>query len=134
MRLRNRLWNPEHEIKRKGKAKETAFNDPLCCDCVYKGRCTKGACYWMKHINGNAQLKEPLFNDMAGSEEFIFKDYKVSLSEMIEDHEERLEYIINIKDTKKRAIAAMLSANITKKDIATLFKMSRRQIIRISKQ
>lgn len=130
MKLRNRLWNPDHP-ERKKKKEPTIFKDSLCQDCVYIGRCDKGACFWMKHIDGNVPSKEALLSDL-NAKDMEYRDYKDDLTELMEHRQARIKNAMDISAVKHRAIALLLLADFTQKDISTLFRMSYRQINRIS--
>ncbi len=61
------------------------------------------------------------------------KDYNTELAERIEDYNVRVDNIKNIPDTRSRAIAAMLSVNINKTQIAGLLHLTVQHLRRISK-
>jgi hypothetical protein len=130
MKIRNRLWNPEHPEPKRAK-KVIIFKDDLCQDCVYIGRCDKGPCFWMKHINGNTPTKETLLSDI-NTHDMEYRDYKDDLNEMIEHRQLRIDSSLKIPIVKHKAISILLLAGITQKDISTLFRMSIKQINRIS--
>jgi hypothetical protein len=117
------------------------LNDPLCVGCnnsmmtfIYKGqeikRACPGLCMPMQWVNGNQARREPLVEDMR--KRLSDHNYNITLSELIEDRQTALEKIADIEDTRRRAIAAMLTVGITKNEVATLLSMSYRQILRIA--
>jgi Trp operon repressor len=130
MRLKNRLWNPEHPEAKRSK-QPAIFKDALCQDCVYIGRCDKGPCFWMKHINGNTPSKEALMSDI-NTKDMEYRDYKDDLNEMMEHRQHRIDSSLKIPIVKHKAISILLLAGITQKDISNLFCMSIKQINRIS--
>jgi len=94
-------------------------------------RCN-GLCPPMAWINGNTQTKEILLTEI-NTKEMEYRDYKDDLIEMIENRQARVNRAIDIPEVRQRAISILLLAGISKKDIANLFFMSPRQIIRICK-
>jgi hypothetical protein len=130
MRLRNRLWNPDHPLPKSKKA-PAIFKDELCQDCVYIGRCDKGPCFWMHHIDGTTGTKEALLSDI-NTENLEYRDYKDDLAEMMAHRQHRINTAQDIINVKHKAMAILLLAGITQKDIATLFHMSIKQINRIA--
>lgn len=128
--MKNNLWKQKYKPKF-GIRLAPIFKDELCQDCVYIGRCDKGACYWMKHIDGNTARKEKLITDM-NTKDMEYRDYKDDLVEMMEHRQNRINHVMKITTVKHRAIAILLLAGITQIDIAKLFCMSIKQINRIS--
>ena len=119
------------------------LNDPLCVGCdnslmkfTHKGETVKrpcpGLCMPMQWINGHAARREPLIDDMRKRLP-DHKDYNITLSELIEDRQTALEKIADMEDTRRKAIAALLTVGISRKEVATLLSMSYRQIARIIK-
>ena len=113
------------------------MHDDICLQCKnrlikYKDQILECPfpCAPITWINGNKPLREPLIEDLRLHGELV--DYNIALSELIEDHHQRIDYIMDIPDIRLRAIAAMLAVKIKKKDIAKLISMSLRQIIRIT--
>ena len=143
---RNRLWNPEHDNPpRKPKpAPKQPPDDPICESCP--NRIIKyivdqieleipcqGTCPPMQWIDGNTASKETLMSDL-NTTEMEYRDYKDSLIEMMEHRQARIENATDLRNIKHKAVSILLFAGITQKDIATLFRMSYRQINRISIQ
>jgi hypothetical protein len=131
MRLKNRLWNPEHEAPKRKKPTKTIFKDELCQDCSYIGRCDKGPCFWLKHINGNTPTKETLLSDI-NTHDMEYRDYKDDLIEMMEHNQNRLDKAQQNANNKTPGNIHPLLAGITQKDVSTLFHMSIKQINRIA--
>ena len=130
MGCRNLLWRPTAKDKHKKGIKEKFIPDELCTGCKHIKKCTT-PCKPMIWINGNTPLKEPLFRDI--SDQDNIRDYNEELAELIEDRQQRIDKAVGIEDIRQRAITILLLAGIKKKQIATLFSMSPRQIIRICK-
>lgn len=130
MRLKNNLWKPAISEPKQEK-KITIFKDSLCQDCQYIGRCDKGPCFWLKHINGNSVTKEALLTDL-NTKNMEYRDYKADLCEMMEHRQYRIDSALKIQTVKHKAIAILLLAGITQVDLAKLFSMSIKQINRIS--
>jgi hypothetical protein len=132
MKTQNKLWKPETKAKRKAKDRFKP-QDYICANCINKSIC-KGLCPLMVDINGNIPLREPLTSDIMTSQAMATQsDYNVVLAELIEDKQAQYEFISMIPDIRKRAIASMLACDLTKRNIASILKLSYRQIIRISK-
>lgn len=144
MRKRNRLWNPEHDKAHpKRKPVPKLPDDPLCDTCpnklityyddgIEKQMPCRGLCPPMQWIDGNTSSKETLMTDI-NAKNLEYRDYKDDLIEMMEHRQARIKDAIDISSVKHRAIAILLLADFTQKDISTLFRMSYRQINRISK-
>jgi DNA-binding CsgD family transcriptional regulator len=81
--------------------------------------------------NGNTPRREGLARDIIGADVEISSDYNAALAELIEHHRNAFMIRSHIIDTRSRAIAAMLSADISRREIARLLRMSYRQINRI---
>lgn len=110
--------------------------DELCLYCRHKSFTHKGQkihcsgdCLLLDIVGKNIPLREKLLLGLRTDED---RDYKVVLNEYASDHEARTELLPQIKDKRKRAIAAMLLAGLHKTDIAGLLSMSIKQIGRIS--
>jgi hypothetical protein len=127
MKTQNKLWQPEEKAKHKPVKK--TISDPLCDKCPNKP--CKGLCPPMQWINGNTPSKEVLLTDL-NTQDMESRDYKEDLIEMIEHRQARITSALDIKQVKHRAIAILLLAGISQKDISELFSMSYRQINRIS--
>jgi hypothetical protein len=140
---RNRLWNPEHEHEqRKRKPTPKTPSDPLCATCpnkiikyidngIEKEMPCRGLCPPMQWIDGNVASKETLMTDI-NAHDMEYRDYKDDLVEMMEHRQHRINTALTIPIVKHRAIAILLLSGITQKDISTLFRMSIKQINRIS--
>jgi hypothetical protein len=134
MNRQNKLWKPGkgEDCTRKSKVKK--IDDELCLDCPNNDKSNPaclGVCNPMQYINGNKQSREILLTDI-NTKEMEYRDYKEDLIEMIEHRQQRVNKAIEVKNIKHRAIAILLLAGITQKDISNLFCMSYRQINRIS--
>jgi hypothetical protein len=132
--LKNDLWRPKPEDKHKSKIKVKKIDDELCQGCPNNDKeepACKGLCPPMTWINGNVASKEVLLTDI-NTREMEYRDYKDDLIEMIEHRQNRIDSAKGIIGIKYRAIAILLLAGITQKDISELFCMSYRQINRIS--
>lgn len=140
--IKNNLWNPPNKTI-KSKPIPRTSNDPLCADCPNKERkyinkdgqektmrCNS-LCPPMAWINGNTPIKEELLTNIH-TKDMEYRDYKDDLSEMIEHRHQRINSARGILKIKDRATAILLLAGLSKKEIAELFCMSPRQIIRIS--
>lgn len=135
MRLRNRLWNPEHEEHRK-KQPRTAPNDPLCESCPnHKDNHCKGLCPPMQWINGNAETKEIIPRKPIISHGVELIDYNQYLAEVITDREatdiERLNTIRALKDYRTRIIAASILAYVPQQQIAKIAHISQGRISKL---
>jgi len=110
------------------------INDPICKTCInHKKKVCAGECPPIRWINGKAARQEPLANDIISENYTSDQDYNQVLAERIEDHNEKINRIKDIPDKRKRAIAALISVNLTKTDIALFFHLSRMQITRLAK-
>ena len=131
--IRNGLWKPEGNKPHFGiRLAPKRLNDPVCQYCSKKQTCSPGPCLFITRINGNAPSKEALMSDLC-DKETEYKDYKETLSELVEDRENKFKNAIDINNVKRRSIAILLLAGIQQKDIAIMFSMSLRQIVRICK-
>ncbi len=105
-------------------------DDPVCKQCINKRIC-RGTCPPLIWINGYIPRKEPLFSEI--NNPFLeHYNYNETIAELIEDRREQFDNLHEIKNVRRRAIAAMLSVKITKTAISKLLNMSLRQIIRIT--
>lgn len=85
------------------------------------------------YVNGNAPLKEPLIMDIIGEDQEIAApaDYETVLNELADDRMARIEYALSIPNTRDRAIAALILAGITRRQICDMFFVSYRHLSRI---
>jgi hypothetical protein len=81
--------------------------------------------------NSNTPRREGLARDIIGADVEISSDYNNVLAELIEHHRQTHIIASHLIDTRSRAISAMLSADIPRREIARLLRMSYRQINRI---
>jgi len=69
------------------------------------------------------------------NDRYQYEDYNKVLAELIESGRgDFLNDVLEIEDTKKRAIAALLYAKISISDIAAIFKLNRKTIQRWKSQ
>ena len=132
MRLRNRLWNPEHETPQP-KQKRKSPDDDLCKPCPnYKDDHCKGLCPPMQWINGRSETKEIIPDTPISSHGVEQIDYNEAIYEMIADKRatdtDRLETIRTIANYKLRAIAACTLAYIPQKEIGKFAHISQGRI------
>jgi hypothetical protein len=136
MRLRNRLWNPEHETKPCKKQPRTAPNDPLCEGCPnHKDNHCKGLCPPLQWIDGNAETKEVIPSKPIFSHGIEQIDYNQVLSDFITDKQatdiDRLDTIRSIKDYRIRIIAASILAFVPQKEIGKIAHISQGRISKL---
>ena len=103
-------------------------NKLICNPCVNRKKC-KGLCTPLLWINGNVPGREPLAADIRNLPPETTHNYNDVLSEIIEDRRNRMHNISNIR---RRAITALLLADISRSDISTLLSMSYRQVLRLA--
>ena len=146
MKLRNRLWNPEHDkdFPKRKPTPQPPPADPVCATCPNriiqymdggeeKEMPCRGLCPPLQWIDGNATSKETLMADL-NTKDMEYRDYKDSLIEMMEHKQARIESALDFRNVKHQAISILLLAGITQKDISRLFRMSYRQINRLAIQ
>ena len=110
------------------------YRDDVCRIGKCPNHPCKGLCPLLVTVNGKTARKEPLARDIFTDVSQADQDYNTILAERISDHNERVDNIKNIPDKRKRFIAAGLSVNLTKTDIARFMQLSRVQIWNISKK
>lgn len=131
----NSLWKPPiEEINPMKKEPKPKFKPDrgICKGCRYIKKCS-GLCKPLSWVNGNVPLLEAYLNPHI-DRNHAGRDYNQELAELIDDHNCRVEKLTEIKDIRKRAITILLMADITQVQIATLLKMSIKQINRIVNQ
>jgi hypothetical protein len=94
-------------------------------------RSCPGLCMPMLWVNGNKARREPLVEDLRKT--LPGTDYNQTLSELIEDRATAHDRLLEIKDTRRRAIGAMLLAHISIADIANIMNCDKRTIYRWKK-
>jgi hypothetical protein len=108
----------------------TAKQDELCGLCPIKKKCP-GNCLLLNWI-GKLNIRiEPLVEDLKVKALLDSKNYNDDLAELISDRQAKINRCLEFTDVKKRAIAILLLAGISQKEISELFSMSYRQINRI---
>ena len=124
MRLRNRLWNPEHQeqIPKQTKGKPI---DELCQGCINIKVC-KGLCPVMKFIDGRSETRELILDHPHQLENCDSRDYKEVICSLMDKRQENhIEDIRAINDLNIRAIACMIWADISINEISKIIKMHR---------
>lgn len=133
MRIRNQLWQPTktdlHVNKQKNPPK--TIHDPICEHCNNDNCVVQ--CAPLVWIDGNVSRKEPLISDMVSSD-YNHGDYKDALTDLQQHQMDRIEALSAIANSKRKAIAALLTVGFTRNDISVLLSMSHRQIVRIIKK
>jgi hypothetical protein len=136
MRLKNRLWNPEHpEAKRKKTIKAGHNLDDLICQQCPNKEVTlpngdklpcQNICYPLSWTDGNTGLKETLLD-----KEFEpSSDYNEVLAEGITAR--RIDYTrFQADKIKIKCVAVLLEAEFTIPEIANLLKCSTRNVYRM---
>lgn len=119
-----------HKCKQEIKGVPKQGHDELCQACQNKGQC-EFICLPMKWIDGNIERREKLLND-DHIDESMMENYNETLHERIRAKQlDRMEEIRTIKDIKIRAVAALLSAEISITDISKLFQNNRSSVYKI---
>jgi hypothetical protein len=137
MRIKNRLWNPEHPETIKRSPPKFKPTDDLCKPCPnFNDNHCKGLCPPMQWIDGNQETIEiiptskPIISH--GIEQL---DYNQALAEMITDKQstdiDRLESIRSIKDYRLRLIAACILAYIPQTQISKYAHISQGRISKL---
>jgi hypothetical protein len=135
MRIKNRLWNPEHEQKTSVKQHKKPPQDDICLACPnHKDNHCKGLCPPLQWINGRSETKE-LIPDNPISRGIEQRDYNQALYEMIVDKQatdiDRLDTIRSINDYRLRAIAACILSYIPQQQIAKFAHISQGRISKL---
>jgi hypothetical protein len=137
MRLKNRLWNPEHEtIKHHKKTiKNHLPDDFICLQCPNKEHelpdgkkiTCQNMCYPLTWVDGNVGLKETLLDKQYEPS----SDYNSILADGISAR--RIDYTNRLisEKLKIRCVAVLLEAEFSIQDIAHLLKCSSRNIYRL---
>ena len=102
-----------------------------CKKCEHYSYCDEACIYVEAIVNGKKHRVEPLVSNIIGDREPQGRSYNDVLAEHITDIQARIEYLMDIKDTRCRAIGAMLLSGIKRNDICNLISMSHRQLIRV---
>ena len=119
--------------KRVWHAPKNGHDKEICSDCGNKGRCEK-PCSPLKWIDGNVPRKENFITERMLM--YAQEDYKDALAELAENKRFpiTLTDIQAIKDTRSRAICALLMVKVPKRRIAKLLNISRTHLYRIIMQ
>lgn len=136
MRLKNRLWNPEHEQPKTVKDKRKPPQDEICLLCPnYKDDYCKGLCPPLQWINGRAETKELIPDHPIEITNPNLTDYNSAIHELIKDKEtrdiERLELIRNIENYKLKGIAACILVEMTQEQTGKFAHISQTRISRL---
>jgi hypothetical protein len=102
-----------------------------CVKCKHRPHCRQLCPPMEARANSNTPRREGLARDIIGADVEISSDYNNVLAELIEHHRQTHIIASHLIDTRSRAISAMLSADIPRREIARLLRMSYRQINRI---
>jgi hypothetical protein len=124
MRLRNRLWNPDHPDKIPKQAKGLP-KDELCKHCINIKVC-KGSCPVLSFIDGRSETRELILNNPEQIEQYSNKDYKEVINGLMERRaENHIDAIRDIQDLNIRAMACMIWADISINQISKIIKIHR---------
>ena len=132
MRLKNRLWNPEHETPQP-KQKRKSPDDDLCKPCPnYKDDYCKGLCPPMQWINGRSETKEliPAKPIESTQVEYTDKLYEYMTNKETTDLE-RLELIRSLSDYRIRIISASVMVGVPQEQIGKIAHISQGRISRL---
>ena len=116
---RNRLWYEENRLLKPKKTPPKRSYDPVCEYCENKPTCV-APCAPIKWINGNVARKEPLVSEICDDTFDSSDNYNAILAELIESRQNALETISQIRNIKKKAIAAMLIVGISRNEVSDL--------------
>jgi len=148
--MRNCLWRPdqteqerqrvnrserekqaEHERKEKAKRPKLPPPDDLCkqTNCPHLGEC-KSPCSWITIVDGTVPRREPYA--APDCEQHNTRSYKDELYDLMQTNDDsQIETIRAIADDRTKAIAAMLHAWMSVKQIGVIMELSPRQVYRV---
>ena len=131
MRLKNRLWNPEHDTIERKKEKKKPPQDEICAYCPNKDQCL-GLCPPLQWINGRSETKELIPSKPIESTQVEYND---KLYEYITNKEttdlERLELIRSLSDYRIRIISASVMVGVPQEQIGKIAHISQGRISRL---
>ena len=134
MRLRNRLWNLEHD-RGLPKRKKQPPQDDICLLCPnYEDNNCRGLCPPLQWINGRAETKEiiPDAPIRYGIDQIDYNEYLYGLiTDKSATDSDRLDTIRSIKDYRLRIIAAAILAYVPQQQIAKYAHISQGRISKL---